>query len=33
MYRLIEKDGKEYLSSKKGTIGGHRKLKIYGRLG
>lgn len=32
MYHLIGKDGKEYLSSEKGTIGGHRKLKIYGRL-
>ena len=25
-------DGKEYLSEEKGTLGGHRKLKIYGRL-
>lgn len=32
MYHLVGKDGKKYLSSEKGTIGGHRKLKIYGRL-
>lgn len=25
-------DGNEYLSEEKGTLGGHRKLKIYGRL-
>lgn len=31
-YRLIGKDGKEYLSDLPGTLGGHRKLKIYGRL-
>ena len=31
-YKLIGKDGKEYLSEEKGTLGGHRKLKIYGRL-
>lgn len=31
-YKLIGKDGKEYLSSEKGTLGGHQRLKIYGRL-
>lgn len=31
-YRLIGKDRKEYLSDLPGTLGGHRKLKIYGRL-
>lgn len=31
-YTLIGRDGKEYCSEKKGTIGGHKKLKIYGRL-
>ena len=31
-YKLIGKDGKEYLSDDPGTFGGHRKLKIYGRL-
>jgi len=32
VYKLIGTDGKEHLSEKKGTLGGHRKLKIYGRL-
>ena len=32
MYRLINKYGEEYLSSIAGTLGGNRKLKIYGRL-
>lgn len=32
MYKLIGKDGKEHLSEQKGQFGGHRKLKIYGRL-
>ena len=32
LYRLIGADGKEYLSRAPGTMGGHRKLKIYGRL-
>lgn len=32
MYKLLDKNGKEYLSEEPGTIGGHRKLKIYGRL-
>ena len=31
-YKLIGPDGKEYLSDVKGTLGGHRRLKIYGRL-
>lgn len=31
-YTLIGKDGNPYQSSVPGTIGGHRKLKIYGRL-
>ena len=32
MYKLLDSEGKEYLSEEKGTLGGHRKLKIYGRL-
>lgn len=32
MYSLIGCDGKPYLSSTPGILGGHRKLKIYGRL-
>lgn len=32
MYKLIGLDGKEYLSKEKGTLGGHKKLKIYGKL-
>ncbi len=32
MYRLIGADGKEYPSEVPGTLGGHRKNKIYGRL-
>lgn len=32
MYKLLYSEGKEYLSEVKGTLGGHRKLKIYGRL-
>ena len=31
-YKLIGKDGHPYLSTTPGTFGGHRKLKIYGRL-
>ena len=31
-YSLIGKDGKAYLSSTPGSFGGHKKLKIYGRL-
>lgn len=32
MYKLIGADGKEYLSEEKGTLGGHRGQKLYGRL-
>ena len=32
MYKLIGKDGKQYSSNTAGTLGGHKKLKIYGRL-
>lgn len=32
MYHLIGANGKQYDSPIKGTLGGHRKLKIYGRL-
>lgn len=32
IYKLIGPDGKEYESEEPGTLGGHRKLKIYGRL-
>lgn len=32
MYRLIGKDGKPYNSETPGSLGGHKKLKIYGRL-
>ncbi|MDD6827122.1 MAG: Ada metal-binding domain-containing protein [Oscillospiraceae bacterium] len=32
LYRLIGPDGKEYLSEEKGSLGGHRVQKIYGRL-
>lgn len=32
MYKLIGKDGNEYYSEQKGQFGGHRKLKIYGKL-
>lgn len=31
-YKLIDSDGKEYLSETPGTLGGNSKLKIYGRL-
>ena len=31
-YRLIGADGKQYLSENPGTLGGNKKLKIYGRL-
>jgi methylphosphotriester-DNA--protein-cysteine methyltransferase len=31
-YRLIGAGGVEYLSKTKGTLGGHRRNKIYGRL-
>ena len=32
MFRLIGADGREVLSATPGTLGGHRKNKIYGRL-
>jgi hypothetical protein len=32
VYILIGPDGEEYLSAVKGTLGGHRRLKLYGRL-
>ncbi|MEP6813045.1 MAG: Ada metal-binding domain-containing protein [Actinomycetota bacterium] len=32
MYKLIGADGKQVLSKTPGTLGGHRKNKIYGRL-
>ena len=31
-YHLIDANGKPYESDTTGTLGGHRKLKIYGRL-
>lgn len=31
-FRLIGPDGKSYISQTKGKFGGHKKLKIYGRL-
>lgn len=32
MYKLLDGNGKEYLSEEAGTLGGHKKLKIYGKL-
>ena len=32
MYTLIGRDGKPYRSSTPGTLGGHRRNKVYGRL-
>ena len=32
MYRLVGADGSEVLSDVPGTLGGNRRLKIYGRL-
>lgn len=32
IYKLLSADGTEYDSSVLGALGGHRKLKIYGRL-
>jgi methylphosphotriester-DNA--protein-cysteine methyltransferase len=32
VYKLIEANGKQVVSESPGTIGGHRKNKIYGRL-
>lgn len=31
-FKLIDSDGREYLSDKPGTLGGNKKLKIYGTL-
>ena len=31
-YRLLGADGREYVSATPGAIGGHRRLRIYGRL-
>jgi methylphosphotriester-DNA--protein-cysteine methyltransferase len=31
-YRLIGPDGREALSATPGTLGGHRRTKVYGRL-
>lgn len=31
-YHLIDRDGNPYESETPGTMGGHRELKIYGRL-
>ncbi|HHX70677.1 MAG TPA: metal-binding protein [Gallicola sp.] len=32
LYNLVDIKGNQYLSTEKGTFGGHKKLKIYGRL-
>ena len=32
LYRLVGPDGKPVLSEEPGTLGGHRRNKIYGRL-
>lgn len=32
LYKLLDKNGNIYLSETKGTLGGHKKLKIYGKL-
>ena len=32
LYTLLDANGKPYESDSKGMLGGHRKLKIYGRL-
>lgn len=32
LYRLLDENGREYLSEQKGTLGGNGKAKIYGRL-
>lgn len=31
-YKLLNAERKEYESTEKGSFGGHKKLKIYGRL-
>ena len=32
LYKLVNENGEEYLSSIPGTLGGNKRLKIYGRL-
>lgn len=32
LYSLTDTKGNNYLSKEKGNLGGHKKLKIYGRL-
>lgn len=32
MYKLIGRDGKPYLFEEKGTLGGNKSTKVYGRL-
>ena len=32
MYKLIDEDNEEYLSDIPGTLGGNKRLKIYGKL-
>ncbi len=32
LYKLLDENGNEYLSRTKGTLGGHKRGKIYGRL-
>ena len=32
LYRLVGRDGAEYLGPAKGLVGGNRRRKIYGRL-
>jgi methylphosphotriester-DNA--protein-cysteine methyltransferase len=32
LYRLLDTSGKQYETHEKGSLGGHRRLKIYGRL-
>lgn len=32
LYTLINENNKTYKTSNKGTLGGHKKLKIYGQL-
>ncbi|MCU0626070.1 MAG: metal-binding protein [Gemmatimonadaceae bacterium] len=31
-YRLVGRDGREHASDRPGTLGGHRRSRIYGRL-
>lgn len=32
LYKLLDENRQEYLSPEKGLLGGHKKLKIYGRM-